>query len=125
MEPDLAVERAWRWQWDAPTSTATAGFTVMTAVAVIEFVRAAPLFERIFKELGVRVPMMTEVVQMPWVHLVAGVVLAVPLVLRHHEGWKTWATTVWIVGLLTYIACSHVALFEPLIRLIDDLGKSS
>jgi hypothetical protein len=123
MKPDLLTQaHAARWQWDAPTLAVTGGFVVMTAIAVVQFLRAAAHFEQLFKELGVAVPLLTQVILSEWVHVVCGLALMVPLILRHRVAWKPWATTGWILGILTYIACSHAGLFEPLLRLIEQLG---
>ena len=110
------------WQWDAPTLAATGGFMAMTVIAVVQFMRAAPAFERLFKELGIAIPLLTQVIVLEWVHVVCGLVLMVPLILRHRAAWKSWATTAWILGLLAYLACSHAGLFEPMLRLTEQIG---
>ena len=61
----------------------------------------------------------------PWIHVVVGLVLLVPLVLRHRDGWKPWMTTVWILGLLIYIGLCHVGLFEPLLSIAREMSQQA
>jgi len=111
-----------RWQWDAPLLFASSGFLLMTAVAVGQFLRALESFETLFKELGVQIPGLTVVTLNPWTHLIAGATLTLMIGFRHRRGIKEWATALWVVTLLTYIAISHAGLFEPLILLVSQIG---
>ncbi len=112
------------WRWDGPSLGATAGLVLLTVIPVVQFIRAGPIFEQLFKELGVLVPLMTVLAQVPAVHVVVGLLLTVPLILRHRVAWTAGATTVWFVSLLLYAACCHVAFFEPLIQLVGQMGMS-
>lgn len=116
---------ATRWRFNGPLLLASCGFLLMTLVAVGQFLRLIGIFENVFKELGVAVPSFTVVMLSPVTHLAAGSVLLSLVVARHHRGMKEWATAVWVVSLLTYIAVAHAGLFEPLIRLMDQLGAKA
>jgi type II secretory pathway component PulF len=104
---------------------ASSGFVLMTIVTTGQFLRVIDKFAQIFKELGVQIPRLTEVVLNPWTHVISGAFLLALVALRHRPGKKEWATAAWVVALLGYIAISHMGLFEPLIRLIDNLGKQA
>jgi type II secretory pathway component PulF len=117
--------RATRWNWEAPIILASSGFLLMTLVAVGQLLRVIGSFESLFQELGVAVPSSTMVMLSPVTHLTFGAVLVSLVAARHYRGMKEWATAVWVASLLTYIAVSHAGLFEPLIRLIDQLGAKA
>ena len=117
--------RSASWQWDNPTLFATAGFVLMTIAAVGQMLRANSRFDDVFKELGVQLPWVTQIVLTPWIHVTMGVILLVPLFLRHRAGWKPWATAVWVVIFLMYLGVCQVGFFEPLLRLIEVLGKKT
>jgi hypothetical protein len=118
-------KRSNTWQWDNPTLFASAGFVLMTMAAVGQMLRASSRFADVFKELGVQLLWVTQVVLSPWIHVTMGVTLFVPLFLRHRAGWKPWATAVWVVIFLMYLGVCNAAFFEPLLHLIDNLGKKA
>ncbi len=119
----MNINRCASWQWDKPTLFATVGFMLVSIVAVGEMLREIPKFLAVYNELGIQLPHMTEMALNPWVHVAMGVILLVPLLLRHRADWKPRATAVWIVVLLTYFIFSHVAFFQPLVRLVVQLGE--
>lgn len=114
-----------RWHWGAPMIFASSGFLLMTAVAVGQLLRVIGSFEQMFKELGIQIPKFTQFVLDPLPHILVGGVLAALIVVRHHDRMREWATALWVVCLLTYIALAHIGLFEPLIRLVEQLGMSA
>lgn len=104
---------------------ASAGFLLITLVAVGQFLRVVGSFADTFKELGAQVPQLTALVLEPWFHVLSGSVLMVLIFMRHRHGMKEWLTAVWVVMLLVYIAITHAGLFEPLIRLVQQLGEKA
>lgn len=110
------------WRWEGPAVLVSAGCALMTVVAVVHLLRASAGFERLFKELGVQVSVMTEWALNPVFHIVVGVALLIGVFLRHRAAWRAWVTGIWVVGLMAYMAFSQVALFEPL---RNTLGASS
>lgn len=113
------------WQWDRPTLFATSGFVLMTVAAVSQMLWANSRFAGVFKELGVQLPWVTQMVLSPWIHVTMGVILLVPLFLRHRAGWKPWATAVWVVIFLIYLGVCQAGFLGPLLRLIEVLGKQA
>jgi hypothetical protein len=113
------------WQRDNPTLFATTGFVLMTVVAVGQMLRATSRFDGVFKELGVQLPLVTQMVLSPWIHVTMGVILLVPLFLRHRAGWKPWATAVWVVIFLMYLGVCQAGFFEQMLRLIEVIGKQA
>lgn len=104
---------------------ASAGFLLMTLVAVGESLRAISRFEVIFKELGIQLPHLTVLILAPMTHVLSAVVLVALIVMRHGRGMKEWATSLWVVTLLLYLALTHIGLFEPLINLMEHLGQQA
>jgi type II secretory pathway component PulF len=97
----------------------------MTVVATVQCLRLVPRLEQVYKELGIQLPASTAWALSPALHVIFLVILLTSIVLRHRQGWKAWATAIWVFVLLGYMTFCQAAWFEPLLSLMTTLGQQA
>jgi hypothetical protein len=83
---------------------------------------AADKFGALYKEIGVQLPGRTKEALQVWFHLVALIVLTLPIIWRFRSGQASWATKVWFLCAILYVGYVVLVLFMPLVGVLGHMG---
>lgn len=103
---------------------------LISGVVTVMLLIAIPRFAVIFKDLGVQLPALTELLLdcWPWALVLMGAALGLPpLVVQAmwpRSRWRLLLPAVLMVASLALLALATTALFLPLFKIVEQLGQT-